>query len=1006
MPGAHELLDVSSGCRGYRQDETVAVTVSADNVRQMVDTNRPRFLQSAMRCAGPAPQAHGHCDDVTVRAALHCKAPDFSRGFADLLPYAQRILHPLIHNCGHQQDVLVLGLGGGAIPTYLKESCPGTHVLAVDNNSDVVRAARDFFAYRGEALVEDLHHALADLSNKRPQSFDAVVTDVGHNIKLTRQDLQNVLKLLKPSGLVVENLSNPAYAADQLMLYKEFLGGAVSEEVSAGNHILFGRSNAAPPTIIAWSGLTRLFRLDDAGDEMMEVEAGEGRDGLFVAVLRSSADVGHQLELLVYTAIRKRKRLRVAAAVLELQTPSQDSVSFYDDTGIYWALQLEKTEESVPLARLLLAAKAASSGEVAMVELKCADTEAAPCSLRLAAVSHRSLLQSETQATVPSTSSLPREQLESADAWWGSGASRALEGQLAGSVALLAVPPGSQGSLRSSDDSVLLLEVVAEGLAEVDRPVEINQARGKAHFVASLSPAAPAKARGVTFARPNACRLLALLSLACVTPVDKFRPSCIQCRTWASCMAERAQRGRGVEAAVLASEAALSRDDIIMSLDAYKHFDEMSPELSVGLLEHEFTNASTRSGLSMNAKGGDANTDGCSLVVLLIVLPSMRLGASKLRTLWFRWQWFARTGNRQGCAGFRCRGCIAAARFRKRAGGVRSCCCAWCLDLLGLAYSAGLKGNLKKLAAVCRILWKALVQGGVPALSFTDSAKVFGEDFDVGEVGFTSAMAHPVGAAIDINGAQPRAQLGGIMGEQEYRFTISGADWDGRVIRVLANVVCTGEPEDTKRLSVKERMAKLAAASLPPGAIGMMPLAEGDVDEKVSSSGRPKEAKDPVLPGPGVCPSPPRPSHPGPLPVNQSGLQNGHPSAEIIRQYWSAVQESGTAPYAYLGALPFVPGLTRMPIAPSALHSTHGAAAIAEMAKGFNAGPVPPSMPTGPTGPALTLEVPLSSVSMGEFMASMRDLVRAEATPEGWQAERQKLERRVIGDIATIGCNN
>ncbi|CAE7538537.1 unnamed protein product [Symbiodinium microadriaticum] len=426
---------------------------------------------------------------------------------------------------------------------------------------------------------------------------------------------------------------------------------------------------------IAWSGLTRLFRLDDAGDEMMEVEAGEGRDGLFVAVLRSSADVGHQLELLVYTAIRKRKRLRVAAAVLELQTPSQDSVSFYDDTGIYWALQLEKTEESVPLARLLLAAKAASSGEVAMVELKCADTEAAPCSLRLAAVSHRSLLQSETQATVPSTSSLPREQLESADAWWGSGASRALEGQLAGSVALLAVPPGSQGSLRSSDDSVLLLEVVAEGLAEVDRPVEINQ--------------------------------------------------------------------------------------------------------------------------------------------------------------------------------------------------------------------------------------------------------------------------------------------------------------------------------DTKRLSVKERMAKLAAASLPPGAIGMMPLAEGDVDEKVSSSGRPKEAKDPVLPGPGVCPSPPRPSHPGPLPVNQSGLQNGHPSAEIIRQYWSAVQESGTAPYAYLGALPFVPGLTRMPIAPSALHSTHGAAAIAEMAKGFNAGPVPPSMPTGPTGPALTLEVPLSSVSMGEFMASMRDLVRAEATPEGWQAERQKLERRV-----------
>ena len=90
--------------------------------------------------------------------------------------------------------------------------------------------------------------------------------------------MQNVLKLLKPSGLLVENLSTPAYAADQLMLYKEFLGG-VAEETSklsalcvshfarcfqgckcqnppcqtawqgAGNHILFGRSQAVRQTI-------------------------------------------------------------------------------------------------------------------------------------------------------------------------------------------------------------------------------------------------------------------------------------------------------------------------------------------------------------------------------------------------------------------------------------------------------------------------------------------------------------------------------------------------------------------------------------------------------------------------------------------------------------------------------------------------------------------------------------------------------------------------------------
>ena len=48
---------------------------------------------------------------------------------------------------------------------------------------------------------------------------------------LPLQDMRNVLKLLKPDGLLVENLSTPAYAADQLMMYTEFLGH-VSEEVS------------------------------------------------------------------------------------------------------------------------------------------------------------------------------------------------------------------------------------------------------------------------------------------------------------------------------------------------------------------------------------------------------------------------------------------------------------------------------------------------------------------------------------------------------------------------------------------------------------------------------------------------------------------------------------------------------------------------------------------------------------------------------------------------------
>jgi len=37
----------------------------------------------------------------------------------------------------------------------------------------------------------------------------------------------------------------------------------------------------------------------------------------------------------------------------------------------------------------------------------------------------------------------------------------------------------------------------------------------------------------------------------------------------------------------------------------------------------------------------------------------------------------------------------------------------------------------------------------------------------------------------------------------------------------------------------------------------------------------------------------------------------------------------------------------------------------------------------------------LSSVTLGEMIEAVREVVRVEATPEGWQTERTKLERRL-----------
>ncbi|CAE7908124.1 Pol, partial [Symbiodinium necroappetens] len=244
--------------------------------------------------------------------------------------------------------------------------------------------------------------------------------------------------------------------------------------------------------------------------------------------------------------------------------------------------------------------------------------------------------------------------------------------------------------------------------------------------------------------------------LSDVTPVDKLRPICIQpvlCRVLASCMAERAQawilakvsadthgalKGRGVEAGVLSLDAALSRDDILMSLDAYKCFDFMSPELSVGLLEHEGMHPQWAQHLShmwgcqhrwLQFSGA---TDACPSVVSNSVPQGCAMAPMALVCMLLE----ATRAVQASAAGAKLQQSVfvddrtLVASDPTVALGAWTCWGQWCGRL-------GLKENLKKLAVVCRVPWKrrVLVQGGIPVRSFTDSTRVLGVDFDVGEAG-------------------------------------------------------------------------------------------------------------------------------------------------------------------------------------------------------------------------------------------------------------------------------
>lgn len=230
-----------------------------------------------------------------------------------------------------------------------------------------------------------------------------------------------------------------------------------------------------------------LYRFDEGSAEMLEVDAGEDRGSLFGAVLKapSGAKRSAALELFVYTAVRRRPRLRATVDTLSVQAPNEDSASFYDEHGIYWALRLKSADEALQLTRMLLAARATATGEVEVLETYSPEnddvfkdtgtvdilalrTSAALLDLSCAADSSLACTgECQLEQSVDGIF-----QLAAMDQQWGVGVRAAVAALVtanfrdAGACVILAVPPGRRTSGCKNPDAVLLVDLERRDLVD------------------------------------------------------------------------------------------------------------------------------------------------------------------------------------------------------------------------------------------------------------------------------------------------------------------------------------------------------------------------------------------------------------------------------------------------------------------------------------------------------------------------------------------------------------
>ncbi|MDO9478627.1 MAG: fused MFS/spermidine synthase [Pseudohongiella sp.] len=152
--------------------------------------------------------------------------------------------------------ILVAGLGGGTIPTVMRELFPEARIDVLEVDQAVVTVAKQYFNFvEDEQLVNHVVDARVFIKRAglRGEQYDYIVLDAfsGEYIPehlLTREFLEEVSQILTPDGVLVAN----TFASSGLYDYESVTYQAVFGEffnfktAGSGNRIILAKKQALP----------------------------------------------------------------------------------------------------------------------------------------------------------------------------------------------------------------------------------------------------------------------------------------------------------------------------------------------------------------------------------------------------------------------------------------------------------------------------------------------------------------------------------------------------------------------------------------------------------------------------------------------------------------------------------------------------------------------------------------------------------------------------------------
>jgi spermidine synthase len=195
------------------------------------------------------------------------------------LPYTRVALTGMAL-CEKPRRMLVVGLGGGTLPAFLRRHYPDAVIDAVDIDPEVAFVAREYFGFKEDARMR-IH--VAD-GRKFIESvrlpYDAIFLDAFGSDSVpahltTQEFLRAVRRAVRPGGVVIGNIWDRAYNRlydSMVRTYREVFNELFVVGVAdSGNRILFALPRQQP---LSRDELARLVR-DSQAAKRFRFDMGE-----------------------------------------------------------------------------------------------------------------------------------------------------------------------------------------------------------------------------------------------------------------------------------------------------------------------------------------------------------------------------------------------------------------------------------------------------------------------------------------------------------------------------------------------------------------------------------------------------------------------------------------------------------------------------------------------------------------------------------------------------------